>query len=74
MTHETDIPCAECGTDLVERDVDVSEVPASTTERGQVTVAECPTCEARYYPQETLDRLSRGSTDPSNDTRPRGDS
>lgn len=70
MTHETDIPCSDCGTELVERTVDVRELATATAADGRVNVAVCPSCGARYYPDETLTHLT--GTNP--DSRPRGDS
>lgn len=59
--NEIDLPCSDCGTDLVECAVEVQNLPISTDYRGTVTVAACPTCDARYYPHETLSRLTSGS-------------
>ena len=67
---ETDIPCSDCGTELEERTVHVRDLPISTDTQRHVDVAVCPNCEARYYPQETLDRLG----DASVRFRRRGDS
>lgn len=66
---ETDIPCADCGNDLLERLVDVQEIPVSTDWHGQVRIAECEACGAQYYPEGTVMRLA-GQT---NDSQPRGD-
>jgi hypothetical protein len=55
--NETDIPCSDCGTDLVDRTVQTHDLPVSTDWSGEVTVAICPTCEARYYPDRTLTQL-----------------
>lgn len=70
MTHETDLPCSECGTELVERTVDDGDLVSLTDAGTPVTVAECPSCGARFYPQETLTRLSNTS----DGGRHRGDS
>jgi len=70
MTHETDLPCSECGAELVERTVEGANLASLTDVGVPVTVAECPSCGARFYPQETLTRLSRTS----NGGRHRGDS
>lgn len=68
--NETDIPCSDCGTELIERTVHVRDLPVATTWQGHVRIAECPTCKARYYPEQTLSQLT-GST---NNPQPRGDS
>lgn len=70
MTHETDLPCSDCGVELVERTVDAGDVTGPVDAGAPITVAECPSCGARYYPRETLARLS----DASNGGRRRGDS
>lgn len=67
MMHETDIPCSDCGTTLVETTVPVSDLPVSTSLRGTVTVAECPACDARYYPEQTVVALSGETTETSPD-------
>jgi hypothetical protein len=67
--NETAIPCADCGNDLVERLVDVQEVPVSTDWHGQIRIAECKACGAQYYPEQTVTRLG-GRT---NDSYPSGD-
>jgi uncharacterized protein with PIN domain len=63
--NETDLPCADCGTELVERTLDTTELPVSTTVDDSVRLAECPSCGARYYPKQTLSQLSGRRTDPS---------
>lgn len=68
--NETDIPCADCGTELVERTVQAREIPLSTSWSGEVQLAECPSCNARYYPEQALVQLAESSTTP----RPRSDS
>lgn len=50
MTTEFDLPCAECGRELVRR-----EIPAEDGS-GEVVVAECPDCGGRYYPEDALGR------------------
>lgn len=70
MIHETTIPCSDCGTGLVEQTVHVRELSITTSWSGQVTIAECPSCGAQYYPEEALSRLS----DLSNNAYFRGDS
>lgn len=62
MTHEIDLPCSDCGTDLVERTVEVRELALSDTGVGAVTVAACPSCGARYYPREALAQLFGATT------------
>ncbi len=69
MIQETDIPCSDCGTELVDRTVYARELSVATDWVGEVTVVECPACEARYYPEETVARLS-GTP---NGARPLGD-
>lgn len=69
MIQEKDIPCSDCGTDLVERSVRARELPVSTDLQGHVTVVECPSCDARYYPERTVTRIS----DSPSDARSRGD-
>ena len=51
VIDEFDLPCAECGHDLVRTPV---EDPGSD---GDVTVADCPNCDNRYYPRGALKRL-----------------
>lgn len=69
MIQEKDIPCSDCGTDLVERSVRARELPVSTDLQGHVTIVVCPSCGARYYPERTVTRLS----DSPSDARSRGD-
>lgn len=64
MVHEIDLPCSDCGTELVERTVNSHELVRTTAIGGQVTLAECPACGARYYPRETLTLLF-GASDSS---------
>lgn len=55
MVSEFDLPCTECDQELVAREVR----PATEAQPGEgLTVAECPSCGGRYYPEETLVRLS----------------
>lgn len=49
MTTEFDLPCAECGQRLVSQE--------HTRAGATVTVAECPDCGGRYYPEAALQRL-----------------
>jgi hypothetical protein len=53
MVSEFDLPCTDCDQDLVARELGE---PAATGE--SLTIAECPSCMGRYYPEETLTRLS----------------
>lgn len=50
MVSEFDLPCTDCGQRLVETEI---EGPAGN----RVTVAECPDCGGRYYPESTLRRF-----------------
>ena len=68
--REIDLPCTACGASLAERVVFTTDLPVEPTWTGSVIVAECRSCEARYYPRRTLARLSG----PSNTTPSRGDS
>lgn len=68
--NETDLPCSDCGTELIERTVNATELPNTTTVDDSVRLAVCPSCGARYYPKQTLSKLSERRTDPS----ARGDS
>lgn len=61
MILETDLPCADCRGDLVERTLRAGDLPVETACRGHVDVAECPRCGARYYPERTLTRLLDGA-------------
>ena len=67
--NETEIPCAECDTELIEQTVHARDLPVTTSWQGQVRIAECPACKARYYPEQTLSQL----TDSTNNPQPRGD-
>lgn len=58
MKHETDLPCSDCGTGLRERTVNARELPGGARGDGRVTIAECPSCGARYYPREAISKLS----------------
>lgn len=67
--NETDIPCSDCGEDLVDRTVQTHDLPVPTDVSGKVTVATCPNCAARYYPDRTLIQLFDTSrTRPPEDT------
>jgi uncharacterized Zn finger protein len=50
MVTEFDLPCADCQQELVRT---VVEGAAGT----ELTVAECPNCGTRYYPESALGRL-----------------
>ena len=50
MVSEFDLPCVDCGQELVRRQV----AEAGDT----LTVAECPSCGGRYYPEGALSALS----------------
>ncbi|MDG5776339.1 hypothetical protein VB773_08885 [Haloarculaceae archaeon H-GB2-1] len=52
MVSEFELPCSECGDDLVQ-----TTVPAPSEPTVEVTVAECPSCGGRHYPEPTLERL-----------------
>lgn len=58
MTHETTIPCSDCGIDLIERSGHTRMLAVTTEWSGQVTIAECPDYSARSYPKAALSRLS----------------
>gem|GEM_PF-737004 len=60
MVTEFDLPCADCDQELVRRQV---------AEAGDaLTVAECPSCGGRYYPEGALSagagRAWRSEADP----------
>lgn len=55
MVSEFDLPCTDCNQELVAREVSAPGVDASTSDA--LTVAECPSCGGRYYPEQALDRL-----------------
>lgn len=55
MVTEFDLPCTECDQELVARELGPGTGPQAGEE---LTVAECPSCGSRYYPEETLTRLS----------------
>lgn len=59
--NETNLPCADCGTELVDRTVETQNLPTSKSYEGEVRVAECPPCDARYYPEQALSQLSDNS-------------
>jgi uncharacterized Zn finger protein len=51
MVSEFDLPCTDCEQELVAREL-------ARPSADSLTVAECPSCGGRYYPEETLARLS----------------
>lgn len=70
--NETNLPCSECKSELVARTVETADLPVSTRYQGEVRIAECPSCRARYYPEKALTQLSMGAT--STDIREESDS
>ncbi|MFC7142036.1 hypothetical protein ACFQMA_19640 [Halosimplex aquaticum] len=50
MVSEFDLPCTDCDQQLVR-----TEVASSTGD--ELTVAECPTCGSRYYPESALEQV-----------------
>lgn len=63
MIDEIELPCSDCGAELVRRTIHTREVPVTTTWHGSVTVTECASCSARYYPDKTLSQLSNTADD-----------
>lgn len=61
--NELDIPCSDCGTELDERVADARELPVSSDWDGPVRIAVCPSCQARYYLCEAIDRLAAGRSE-----------
>lgn len=51
MVSEFDLPCTDCNQPLQRAEVESS--PAG----GPLTVAECPTCGSRYYPESALEQV-----------------
>lgn len=58
MTTETDLPCTDCGTDLRERTLPTNELLLPVEAQQDVTIAECPNCGGRYYPDDTVTVLA----------------
>lgn len=58
MTDEIDLPCTECGGELIERRCPIAELTAATDREEAVSIAECSNCGATYYPRETVVRLA----------------
>ena len=52
---EFDLGCADCGCDLSPKEISAARIAPHV--RGQITVAECPECGGRYYPDAALQRL-----------------
>lgn len=63
MMNETDLPCADCGNPVEERRVPVAELGFEPGSTQTVTVAVCTSCDARYYPDDTLQRLYETAAD-----------
>lgn len=61
--NETDLPCSDCGTELIEATVPATDLPLSVTTQQPVRVAACPSCESHYYPDETLATLAETTVD-----------
>ncbi|MFB6139890.1 MAG: hypothetical protein ABEJ26_05595 [Halosimplex sp.] len=51
MVSEFDLPCTDCDQQLVRARV------TAPSAGGEVTVAECPTCGSRYYPESALEKV-----------------
>jgi DNA-directed RNA polymerase subunit RPC12/RpoP len=49
MTPEFELPCVDCGQELVRQRI--------STGSDDVTVAQCPDCGSRYYPEDALGRV-----------------
>lgn len=58
MLREKDLPCSDCGTQLVERTVEPLELFESSSIDGTIQLAECPECGARYFPDQSLSKLN----------------
>ncbi len=52
---EFDLGCSDCGSDLSPTTVPAARIVPDV--RGDITIAECPECGGRYYPEKALDRL-----------------
>jgi hypothetical protein len=57
MVSEFDLPCTDCNEALVARELSRPTTEGVASSEG-LTIAECPSCGGRYYPEETLARLS----------------
>ena len=62
MLREKDLPCSDRGTELVERAVEAHELSASSQIDGSIRFAECSECGGRYFPQQSLSKLSTNSS------------
>ena len=51
MVSEFDLPCTDCDQPLQPTEIELS--PGV----GALTVAECPTCGSRYYPESALEQV-----------------
>jgi hypothetical protein len=60
--NEFDLPCSDCGSTLVETHVPVHELLDGSTSTDDVPVADCPTCDARYYLEATIATLAEFET------------
>jgi hypothetical protein len=61
--NETDIPYADCGTELVEQTVHVRDLPVSTNWQGPVRIAHSPAYEVRYSPEQALSQPTGSAND-----------
>lgn len=68
MMNETDLPCTECGNPVEERSVPVAELGFEEASTQTVTIAECTSCDARYYPDDTLRRLHENAANSSTES------
>jgi len=64
MVSEYELPCTECGGDLTKAVVQTTE--------DSVTIAECPDCGTRHYPEPALSSLRshNSSQDSGTDSEP----
>lgn len=56
MVTEFDLPCTECGGEIVR--VEISPDTGGESNSTKEYVGECVECDARFYPAETLKSLS----------------
>ena len=61
MVRETDLPCSDCNSPLVETVIEENELSLPLQGGGDVLVAECSECGARYIPESTLDQLTEAT-------------
>ena len=68
--NEFDLPCSDCGSTLVETHVPVHELLDGSVATDDVSVADCPTCDARYYLEETIATIAtlQPTADPQGDS------